>query len=169
MAHFHDNLPVVILVTEDDLLVRMVFGDILTEEGYRVLEASNAADALLLLEARSDIHLLLTDVNMPGAMNGFMLARLGQHSWAEIGIIITSGGATIGPGDVPDGAAWLRKPVSPSNLIAAVTQLMATRDARTNWATSSDAATKSVIPDTLSGHEVISEAHLVQPVAKPEK
>jgi two-component system, response regulator PdtaR len=165
------NGQIIILVTEDDTLVRMVFSDILTEDGYRVLEATNAAEALLLLEARRDIHVLLTDVNMPGDINGFMLARLVQHRWPEIGIIIISGGEIAGPGDVPEGAAWLRKPVSPSNLIAAVHDLIATRETQTAKAPSRDDAeiVPALIPDAISGHEGLSELHVAQPVAKPEK
>jgi CheY-like chemotaxis protein len=72
-----ENRPPVILVVEDETLLRMLAGDILTEDaGYRVIEAVNADEALILLESRHDVRLVFTDVNMPGALNGFALARI---------------------------------------------------------------------------------------------
>lgn len=147
MAESNSNVPVIVYVSDDNKLLRMLFSDILTEGGYRVLEVGNASDALLLLAGRSDIDLLLTDVNVPGEINGFMLARRVQQRRPEIGIILMSGGETADPGDVPEGAAWLRKPVSPANLIIAVTYLMAKRDMRVS---SSDAAPGLPFPDAIS-------------------
>ena len=72
-----DNRPEIILLVEDEALVRMLASDILTEEaGYRVIEAVNADEALTLLEARPDVRLVFTDVDMPGSLNGFTLARI---------------------------------------------------------------------------------------------
>ena len=69
-----DN-PVVILLVEDEVLVRMVAADVLEDAGFTVLESTNAEEALRLLETRSDVQVLFTDVNMPGALDGLGLAQ----------------------------------------------------------------------------------------------
>ena len=95
-----DNRPEIILLVEDEALVRMLASDILTEEaGYRVIEAVNADEALTLLEARPDVRLVFTDVDMPGSLNGFTLARIVDMRWPKIRIIVTSGHARPGAGD----------------------------------------------------------------------
>jgi CheY-like chemotaxis protein len=62
-----DN-PLVILLVEDEVLVRMVAADVLEDAGFTVLESTNAEEALRLLETRSDVQVLFTDVNMPDAL-----------------------------------------------------------------------------------------------------
>lgn len=65
-----DNAPVAILVVEDDILVRMIASDILTDAGFRVMEAHDAQEAMTLLEARADVQVVFTDWNMPGEIDG---------------------------------------------------------------------------------------------------
>jgi CheY-like chemotaxis protein len=120
-----DNRPEIILLVEDEALVRMLASDILTEEaGYRVIEAVNADEALTLLEARPDVRLVFTDVDMPGSLNGFTLARIVDMRWPEIGIIVTSGYPRPGAGDVPKKARFLPKPYRPSHLIKLVQDML---------------------------------------------
>ena len=69
-----DN-PLVILLVEDEVLVRMVAADVLEDAGFTVLESTNAEEALRLLETRPDVQVLFTDVNMPGALDGLGLRR----------------------------------------------------------------------------------------------
>ena len=69
-----DN-PLVILLVEDEVLVRMVAADVLEDAGFTVLESTNAEEALTLLETRPDVQVLFTDVNMPGALDGLGLAQ----------------------------------------------------------------------------------------------
>ncbi len=109
--------PVVILVTEDELLVRMLAADILADEGYRVVEARNADEALEILPMRPDVRVLLTDVDMPGSLDGYGLARIVDLRWPGISIIVNSGKARPGPGDLPPKARFLRKPHAPSALL----------------------------------------------------
>jgi CheY-like chemotaxis protein len=120
-----ENKPAIILLVEDEALVRMLASEILTEEaGYRVIEAVNADEALTLLEARHDVRLIFTDVDMPGSLNGFTLARLMDMRWPEIGIIVTSGHTSPGVGDLPKGARFLPKPYRPSDLINLVQEVL---------------------------------------------
>ena len=102
-------LPVV-LVVEDELLVRSVMADALQEEGLTVVEATNAAEALLVLEARPDISVVLTDVEMPPGARGSHLAMEVSRRWPSIRVVVTSGRTWPQPHEMPDSAAFLPKP-----------------------------------------------------------
>ena len=120
----HVTVPNVVLVVEDEALVRMLATDVLSDAGYRVIEAVNAEEALTLLSARPDVSVMVTDVNMPGSLDGFGLARLVSVSWPKIGIIVVSGRLRLGPGDLPPGARYCAKPYSPSLLLRFVQEAL---------------------------------------------
>jgi CheY-like chemotaxis protein len=80
----------VVLIVEDEALVRMTAVDMIEEAGFEILEASNADEAILLLEARRDITVLFTDIEMPGSMDGLRLAQAVRGRWPPIKIIATS-------------------------------------------------------------------------------
>lgn len=65
----------VVLVVEDEPLVRMLAADVIQESGYETVEAANADIAIAILEARRDIRIVFTDIDMPGSMDGLKLAR----------------------------------------------------------------------------------------------
>jgi DNA-binding NtrC family response regulator len=100
----------VVLLVEDEPLVRMLGADVLTEAGFRVIEAVSATEAIALLEARPDVLVLLSDVEMGAGSNGFQLSHAVHDRWPGIGIILTSGRATPDVGDMPPGSIFLRKP-----------------------------------------------------------
>ncbi len=113
--------PVIVLLVEDEALVRMMAADVLREEGgFKVVEVVNADEALTVLEATADIRALVTDVEMPGSLNGFTLARVVKQAWPHIGIVVTSGRMAPGPKDLPLGALFIPKPYRPADLVAAV-------------------------------------------------
>jgi CheY-like chemotaxis protein len=85
----------------------MVTADVLGEAGYNVIEAVNASEALELLDARPDISLMLTDVRMPGELDGYNLSRLVRMKYAVMGIIVISGDSPPGESDLPQGAHFL--------------------------------------------------------------
>ncbi|MGO4525792.1 response regulator [Microvirga sp. 2MCAF35] len=116
--------PVVLLV-EDEPLVRLTQVDILREAEFWVVEAQDADEAFELLKTRPDISVVLTDVDMPGSIDGFEFARLVRQGWPEVGVLVISGKADPGPGDMPPNAAFLHKPILPDDLVAALTQVMA--------------------------------------------
>jgi CheY-like chemotaxis protein len=121
--------PTVILVVEDEALVRMLASDILIEEGgYRVLEAVNADEALSLLEARHDVRVVFTDVDMPGILNGFAFARIIDMRFLGIKVIVTSGRTQPGVGDLAKGISFLPKPYAPSALIRMVREALGDSD-----------------------------------------
>jgi two-component system, response regulator PdtaR len=119
------NQPVVLLV-EDEFLVRQTLVDILREAEFWVVEAQDADEAFELLRSRTDVAAVLTDVNMPGSMDGFEFARLVRQGWPEVGVIVISGQADPGPSDLPSHATFLRKPFRPAALIKTVREVMAT-------------------------------------------
>jgi two-component system, response regulator PdtaR len=118
-----------ILLVEDEPLVRMFMVDLLQEEGYRILEAAQADEALMLLGARPDVLAVITDVNMPG-MSGFALARAIYEKNPKISVVVMSG--VTGPSvDLPSNAVFLAKPTTPAMIIQEVNAaVIGTLDAR---------------------------------------
>ncbi|MET0427956.1 MAG: response regulator [Microvirga sp.] len=101
------------LVVDDDALILMEATDILEDAGFEVLEAMNFAQALQVLDKNHDrVQLLFTDVHMPGDADGFALARHVSEHWPHIAVVVASGQAEPGHGDLPDGATFIAKPFS---------------------------------------------------------
>ena len=99
------------LVVDDDARVRIDAAQILEEAGVRCLDVETGDEARALLECSGEqIVLLFTDVQMPGALDGFGLARWAAESWPEIEIVVASGGVTPSPGDMPERATFISKP-----------------------------------------------------------
>jgi len=111
--------PVVLLV-EDEPLVRIVNLEILHEAGFRVIDANDADEAFEILKRRSGIKAVLTDVDMPGSMNGLEFARLVAQGWPEVAVLVTSGKVQPSPQDLPPRSAFLPKPYMPGDLIEAL-------------------------------------------------
>ena len=99
--------------------------DIVGEAGFEVLEATNADEAILLLEARRDITVVFTDIEMPGSMDGLRLAAAVRGRWPPIKIIATSGRCVVRDGDLPSGGVFLPKPYSPNQISSALRDLTA--------------------------------------------
>jgi CheY-like chemotaxis protein len=117
--------PAIVLLVEDEALVRMFAADVLREEGgFKVVEVVNADEALTVLEATADVRALVTDVEMPGSLDGFTLARVVKQAWPHIGIVVTSGRMAPGSRDLPSGALFIPKPYRPTDLIAAVRRVL---------------------------------------------
>ena len=101
------------LVVDDDALILIDATCILEDAGFRVFEAMNVAQALRVLEQHHDaVQLLFTDVHMPGDADGFDLARQTAERWPHIAVVVASGQAEPGPGDLPEGATFIGKPFS---------------------------------------------------------
>jgi two-component system, response regulator PdtaR len=110
--------PRLILLVEDEPLVRWIALDALEAGGYEVIEAVDAEQALAALRAREGISLLFTDVNMPGPMDGLALAEFVHARWPAVRLVVTSGRGLDRP--VPDDGAFLRKPYSVAELQNAI-------------------------------------------------
>lgn len=115
----------VVLVVEDDVLIRLHAAQIISEAEFDVIEASSAAEAISILEARSDITVLFTDIQMPGSMDGLKLAAAVKGRWPPIKIVATSGFVNVRPEDLPEGGRFVPKPYDPSQLTATLRELTA--------------------------------------------
>lgn len=100
------------LVVDDEPLILMDTADMVAEEGYSVVEASTAQEAFEFLEKLSSLQLLLTDVQTPGKIDGFELARTVAGRWPHIKVVVASGAATPREGDMPEGAVFISKPLT---------------------------------------------------------
>jgi CheY-like chemotaxis protein len=111
MQDSNDNKTTIILVVEDEMMVRMFATDALQDAGFHVVEARDGVEALAVLELRDDVALVFTDISMQN-MNGITLAKVVSQRWPEVAIIITSG--ALPPGvqlDMPT-----RRPIPPEAL-----------------------------------------------------
>ena len=109
MGQFASKGPVVLIV-EDELLLRMNAVDMIKSAGFEVVEAENADEAIEILEVRRDITVVFTDIQMPGSMDGLKLARAVRGRWPPIKIVATSGLVDVGEKDLPEGGRFLAKP-----------------------------------------------------------
>ncbi len=100
------------LIVEDELLLRIDAVDMITAAGFEVLEAGNADEAIGILEARPDVTVVFTDIQMPGSMDGLKLAQAIRGRWPPIKIVATSGRSNIEEIDLPEGGRFLPKPYS---------------------------------------------------------
>jgi CheY-like chemotaxis protein len=114
-----DQRPI-ILTVEDEVLVSEFLGDLLRDEGYCVIATQNADEAIAVLEARSDIRVVITDINMPGSMDGLKLAAAVRHRWPPIKIIVATGRAPPPQDELPSECVFLSKPYVPRTLLEKV-------------------------------------------------
>jgi CheY-like chemotaxis protein len=113
----------VVLIVEDEFLLRLNAADMIGEAGFEVVEAANADRAIEILEARRDITVVFTDIQMPGSMDGLKLARAVRGRWPPIKIVATSGHAGLGATDLPEGGRFLSKPYSPTQIAGVLREL----------------------------------------------
>jgi two-component sensor histidine kinase len=120
-------LPVVapaVLIVEDEMLLRMRAVDMVEDAGFTAIEAINADDALAVLESRSDIELLFTDIQMPGSMDGLKLAYAVHKRWPLIKIILVSGQLKLTDSDRPPDSRFFGKPLDVKQMIAEMQDMM---------------------------------------------
>ncbi|ABD86791.1 response regulator [Rhodopseudomonas palustris] len=123
MAGLSKKKPIV-LVVEDELLLRAAAVDFIEAAGFSVLEAASADEAIEILEARDDIRVVFTDIQMPGSMDGLKLAQAVRGRWPPIEIIATSGHVSVGPDDLPARGRFVRKPYSPAQIASMISELI---------------------------------------------
>ena len=99
-----------LLIVEDEALVRIDLADLLGDMGYEVIEAAGADQAIALLETHPEIVAVITDIQMPGSMDGLALARAVRERWPPCALIILSGHARPGADEIPARARFLAKP-----------------------------------------------------------
>ena len=112
-----------ILIVEDDLLLQQLTVDFLEEAGFVAVQADNADEAVAILESRSDIALVITDINMPGSMDGLKLAQAVRDRGPPIQIIVVS--SRDPESELPSGSRFFAKPYPAEKLIAEMRALIA--------------------------------------------
>jgi len=114
----------VVLVVDDEALLRLLVVESLANEGFTVLEAANASEALKQLELHHDVQLLFTDIQMPGNLDGLDLVELVHRRWPHVLLIVTSGQVRPSFGKLPDDARFVPKPFNESEMLRQVNDLL---------------------------------------------
>lgn len=124
MPHAASTSAPIVLVVEDEAVLRMIAVDLVENAGFEAIEASNADEAVRILEARSDIRIVFTDIDMPGSMNGLKLATMVRDRWPPVEIIVTSGHFFPQAGALPDRSLFFPKPYDNEAVAAAMTRMI---------------------------------------------
>jgi two-component sensor histidine kinase len=127
----HANMPISsdvpnVLVVEDEMMLRMRAVDIVEDAGFRPVEAIDADQALSILESRSDIALLFTDIQMPGSIDGLKLAHAVHNRWPAIKIILVSGQVRPSEADRPIDSRFFGKPLETKRMVAELQEMVGT-------------------------------------------
>jgi CheY-like chemotaxis protein len=120
----HPCIPAVVLVVEDEMVLRMRAVDMVEDAGYTPLEAMDAAEAVAILESRSDVALMCTDIQMPGEMDGVGLAHAVHARWPAIRILVVSGQLDLPHLDLPPRSRFLGKPLNAGEVIAEMREMI---------------------------------------------
>jgi two-component sensor histidine kinase/CheY-like chemotaxis protein len=115
-----------VLVVEDEMVLRMRAVDIVEDAGFRAIQATNADQALSILEERSDIALLFSDIQMPGSMDGLKLAHAVHERWPSIKIILVSGQLKPTDAETPADTRFFGKPLGAEKMIAELQDMVGT-------------------------------------------
>ena len=109
-----------ILIVEDDILANEHLEFILQQAGYEVLSATSADEAAELLEDREDVRLIVTDINLPGTVNGLKLAATAKAQQPDMNVIIVTGYSAPKNDEIPPGSLFIPKPYNARKMIEAV-------------------------------------------------
>jgi CheY-like chemotaxis protein len=110
----------VVLVVEDEFLVRLHAVHIVEQAGFEAVEAGSADEAISILEARKDIRIVFTDIHMPGSMDGLKLAHAIRERWPPIELILTSAHFNLTNSDLPARGCFFPKPYQDDAIINAL-------------------------------------------------
>jgi two-component system, response regulator PdtaR len=117
MAGSPNRSQSVVLIVEDEPLLRMLAVEVVEEAGFVALEAGDAEEAVALLESRPDISVLFTDVNMPGSMDGLKLAHAVRTRWPPIKILVVSGEVRLQQSELPSNSCFVGKPYQAAAMV----------------------------------------------------
>ncbi|SHF92971.1 Response regulator receiver domain-containing protein [Loktanella atrilutea] len=122
------NGRAIVLVVEDTAIIRMRAVNLVESAGYEALEACDADEAIRILEARDDIDLVFTDVQMLGTMDGIKLAHYIRDRWPPVKLLVASGMATIEESSLPIGSLFSAKPYSEHEIADKMARLLASNN-----------------------------------------
>src|SRR5438105_9835717 len=123
MSHAVPSRPVV-LVVEDEFLIRSSAVEIIENAGFDVLQAADADEALEILQTRTDIRVIFTDIHMPGSMDGLRLAHAVRGRWPPIKIIATSSRINVRIDELPEGGRFVPQTYRPDEIAATLRDLV---------------------------------------------
>ena len=112
-----------ILIVEDEVLTSEYLEFVLQEAGYEAIPAGSAEEAIAVLEHRDDVHLVVTDINLPGSLNGLQLAALVRDRWPTMNIIVITGYSAPRSEEIPSGSLFVPKPYSAQKMIEVVRRI----------------------------------------------
>ena len=119
----------VVLVVEDSPLILMNAMDLVTNAGFEGVGAASADEAIAILEARADIRLVFTDVEMPGTIDGVKLAHYIRNRWPPIHLIVASGKAILEESQLPTGSRFFSKPYDNDTIAGEIIRMLGATDA----------------------------------------
>jgi len=114
----------VVLVVEDEAILRMQLVEMLDEQGFLVREAADADEALRELEADANVELLMTDIQMPGTRDGLGLIRVVHERWPHLPLMVTSGRLHPSTDELPGGARFVAKPINEREVLRHMSDLI---------------------------------------------
>ena len=113
-----------VLIVEDEFLIRLTLAEALSDDGFEVIEAPSGEAALQALQAHPDMALLLTDIQLPGALNGMEVARAARLSIPALPVIFMTGRPdSMGTTATSALDVFIAKPYLPSEVCAAARRL----------------------------------------------
>ena len=118
------NSPPVVLVVEDEALLRLQADEFLEDAGFEVVDAAHADEALQIMAARPDVTVLFTDIQLPGDLDGIELARLVHERWPKVLLLVTSGREKPPESEIADDGRFLAKPYSRRDVVGEIRQMM---------------------------------------------
>ena len=110
----------IILTVEDEFLISEYLRGILESSGHRVIAAFDADEAIDVLERLRDIELVITDINMPGSMDGLRLAAAIRDRWPPIHLIVVTGFTPPNKRELPSDSLFVPKPYGAAEILSAV-------------------------------------------------
>ena len=119
----------VVLVVEDNPLILMAALDLVTTTGFEGVGAASADEAIAILEARSDIRLVFTDIEMPGTIDGLKLAHHIRNRWPPIHLIVASGRTILEESQLPTGSKFFSKPYDNNTIVEEMSRMLAAIEA----------------------------------------
>lgn len=124
-----------ILIVDDEPLIALALAEDLEDQGYSTCLASDAADAIAILESNGDISIVFTDIDMPGSMDGLALASAVRNRWPPVEILITTGQTKPELNDMPDRSLFISKPYTVPQIVGAIKSFP-------GWSTTHDLSTR---------------------------
>jgi DNA-binding NtrC family response regulator len=118
--------PPRVIVVEDEIMIRLPVVSALEASDFEVIEAGHAGEALAILEREAvRVHVVFTDVHMPGPMDGLVLAHHVRRHWPSIGLLVASGRGNVDAGAMPEGSRFIPKPYHLDHVVHHIRELRA--------------------------------------------